>query len=68
MVGFRAFGKPTGFVLNYSPDHAVEFDLIGNAVRVRDRAHRPGTASFSLKGRASPLTKGEIAAVFGTRR
>ena len=62
-----AFGTPTSVVVNYSPDHAVEFDLNGNPLRVLDRAHRPGTASFSLKGRASPLTPGEMAAVFGTR-
>ena len=43
------FGKPVAVVVNYSPDHAVEFDLTGNPVRVLDRAHRPGAASFSLK-------------------
>lgn len=63
-----AFGKPTGVVVNFSPDHAVEFDLKGNPLRVLERAHRPGTASFSLKGRASPLTQGEMAAVFGDQR
>ena len=62
-----AFGTPTSVVVNYSPDHAVEFDLIGNPVRVLERAHRPGSASFSLKGRASPLSGSEMAAVFGTR-
>ena len=61
------FGKPVAVVINYSPDHAVEFDLNGNPLRVLDHAHRPGTASFSLKGRASPLSRGEMAAVFGTR-
>jgi hypothetical protein len=60
-------GTPTSVVVNYSPDHAVEFDLIGNPVRVLERAHRPGSASFSLKGRASPLSGSEMAAVFGTR-
>jgi hypothetical protein len=63
-----AFGKPTGVVVNYSPDHAVEFDLKGNPLRVLELAHRPGTASFSPKGRASPLTQGEMAAVFGDPR
>jgi hypothetical protein len=63
-----AFGTPTSVVVNYSPDHAIEFDLNGNPVRVLEQANRPGTASFSLKGRASPLTKGETAAVFGARR
>jgi hypothetical protein len=27
---FPGFGKPIGFVLNYSPDFAVRFDLAGN--------------------------------------
>jgi hypothetical protein len=61
------FGKPVGLILNYSPDHAVEFDLKGNPLRVLDRAHRPGKASFSLKGCSSPLTQRELAAVFGAR-
>jgi hypothetical protein len=61
------FGKPVGVIVNYSPDHAVEFDLKGNPLRVLDRAHRPGTASFSLKGCSSPLTQRELAAVFGIR-
>jgi hypothetical protein len=62
-----AFGKPTGVVVNYRPDHAIEFDLRGNPLRVLERAHRPGTATFSLKGHALPLTQREMAAVFGAR-
>ncbi len=61
-----AFGKPTGVIVNYSPDHAVEFDLNGNPLRVFDRAHRPGVASFSLGGR--PLTLGELGAIFRGHR
>jgi hypothetical protein len=53
-----AFGRPTGVIVNYRPDHAVEFDLKGNQLRVLERAHRPGTASFSIKGRAAPLAQG----------
>jgi hypothetical protein len=61
------FGKAIGVVVNYSPDHAVEFDLTGKPLRVLDRAHRPGTAGFTLKGRASPLSRGEMGALFGAR-
>ena len=25
-----AFGRPTGFIVNYTPDRAVRFDLDGN--------------------------------------
>jgi hypothetical protein len=60
-----AFGRPTGVIINYSPDGAVQFDLEGRPHQVFDRAYRPGKASFSLKGR--PLTESELAAVFGTR-
>ena len=28
------FGKPTGVVVNYSPDHAIHYDLKGNVVEV----------------------------------
>ena len=58
-----AFGRPTGFIVNYSPDHAVRFDLDGNAVETLDRARRIGTASYSLSGR--PLSRGELDAIFG---
>jgi hypothetical protein len=51
------FGRPTGVVVNYTPDHAVEFDLNGNPLRVLEQAHRPGVASFSLKGCAVPLVE-----------
>ena len=61
------FGKAIGVVVNQSPDHAIEFDLNGSELRTRDHAYQAGKASFSLKGRASPLTKGEMVAVFGTR-
>jgi hypothetical protein len=46
-----AFGRPTGFIVNYSPDHAVEFDLAGKPVRIFDRAHRLGSVQFIISGR-----------------
>jgi hypothetical protein len=60
-----AFGRPTGVIVNYSPDRAVQFDLEGKPHQVFDRAYQPGKASLSIKGR--PLTESELAAVFGTR-
>jgi hypothetical protein len=45
------FGRATGFIVNYSPDHAVRFDLEGKPVEVLDRAYRLGEATFHLKGR-----------------
>jgi hypothetical protein len=39
-----AFGKPIGFVINYSPDHAIRFDLNGQPTAILDKAVRPGTA------------------------
>jgi hypothetical protein len=51
-----AFGRPIGFVVNYSPDHAVCFDLDGNALEVLSKAHRVGHATFHLKGSSVPLS------------
>jgi hypothetical protein len=42
------FGKPTGFVVNYSPDHAVRYDLAGNAQEILPSAYRTGKASMSV--------------------
>ena len=36
------FGKTTGFIVNYTPDSAVSFDLHGNPVEHFDRAYIPG--------------------------
>jgi hypothetical protein len=50
-----AFGKPIGFVINYSPDRAVRFDLKGQPIAILDKAVRPGTAVlFLLGGRPIP--------------
>ena len=42
------FGRPTGFVVNYSPDHAVRYDLGGNALEILPAAVRTGKASMSV--------------------
>jgi hypothetical protein len=48
--GVLAFGKPIGFVINYSPDKAVRFDPNGQPLAVLDKAVRPGTAVLRLGG------------------
>ena len=35
-------GRTTGFIVNYTPDSAVRFDLDGNPVESFDRAYIPG--------------------------
>jgi len=57
------FGRPTGIIINYTPDHAVRSDLEGNAVEVLDRAYRLGDVSFSIGKR--PVSPGELEALFG---
>jgi hypothetical protein len=52
--GVPAFGKPFGFVINYSPDQAVRFDPNGQPIAILDKAVRPGTAVLRLGGRPIP--------------
>jgi hypothetical protein len=53
--GVPAFGKPNGFVINYSPDKAVRFDSNGQPIAILDKAVRPGTAVLlRLGGRPIP--------------
>jgi hypothetical protein len=56
------FGKPVGVIINHSPDHAVRFDLEGNAIEVLDRAYRLGEATLSIGKR--PVSSKELAAIF----
>ena len=49
-----AFGRPTYFVVNYSPDHAVRFDLDGHALESLPTAHRIGQATLFIN--ASPAS------------
>jgi hypothetical protein len=44
-------GLATGFVINYTPDSAVRFDVHGDPVEVLDRAYRPGSVSVLVGGR-----------------
>jgi hypothetical protein len=58
-----AFGKPIGFVINYSPDKAVRFDPNGQPIAILDKAVRPGTAVLRLGGR--PIPAEALGTVFG---
>jgi hypothetical protein len=49
-----AFGRPTGFVLNFSPDRAVRFDPEGNPKKIFNKAYRVGQVNLSLGGRPIP--------------
>ena len=44
-------GNTVGFVINYTPDHAVQFDLLGNPVEVLASVYSPGTVQLELGGR-----------------
>ena len=58
------FGRPTGVVVNYSPDHAIRFDLEGNALELLHEAYRPGELTVRISGR--PTSPGELDAILGT--
>lgn len=47
-------GATTGFIINYTPDHAVRFDVDGNPVEEFDRAYSPGEVELFLRGRKIP--------------
>lgn len=45
------FGSTTGFVVNYTSDRAVLFDLDGHPKEIFDHAYMPGEVSLSIGGR-----------------
>jgi hypothetical protein len=47
-------GSTVGFVVNFTPDCAVRFDLNGDPVEVLDRAYTPGQVSILRGGRKVP--------------
>src|SRR5665213_1775059 len=47
-------GTTTGFIVNYTPDSAVRFDLGGNPIEHFDRAYVPGQVELFLGGRKVP--------------
>lgn len=51
--GLPGFGRVTGFVINYTPDQAVRFNLDGNPVEKLDKAYiRGSTAMRGINGSA----------------
>lgn len=44
----RFFGPTTGFIISYTPDHAVRFGLDGIAVEVLTRAYSPGEVELCI--------------------
>jgi len=49
-----AFGRPTGVIVNYTPDRAVRFDMEGNALEILSQAYRPGEALLFIGRRPIP--------------
>jgi hypothetical protein len=47
----KFFGPTTGFLVNYTPDHAVRFDCEGRPVETLARAYHPGEVTVSLRRR-----------------
>jgi hypothetical protein len=43
-----AFGRPTGVIINYSPDRAVRYDLKGDPIETFTEAIRGGEASLTV--------------------
>src|SRR5580700_10014665 len=44
-----AFGETAGFVINFTPDHSVRYDLEGKVIETLPEAVRPGEADLTLK-------------------
>ena len=57
------FGRTTGFIINYSPDHAVRFDLDGNPVEVFSRAYSPAQIESQIGRRR--ISAGSFGAIAG---
>jgi hypothetical protein len=47
-------GKTTGFVIKYTPDHAIRFHLSGDPVEMLTFAYYPGQVSIEISGRQTP--------------
>jgi hypothetical protein len=50
------FGKTTGFIVNYTPDSAVRFDVDGNPVEHFDRAYIPGQVEVFIGKQKLPAS------------
>ena len=40
--------RDQGFIVNFTPDHAVEFDTDGNVVASFEKAYRPGEVEIFI--------------------
>jgi hypothetical protein len=61
-----AFGKATGYVLNWQPDRAERYDLAGNLLEVQERAERLGEGFLRFRGRE--IEGPTVRAVIGSDR
>ena len=50
------FGPTKGFIVNYTPDRAVQFDTDGNVIASFDKAYRPGEVEFFIGKQKLPET------------
>ena len=53
------FGETLGFVINYTPDEAVRYNLEGHPVEILEEAYRPGEIEIRIGGRLVPPGCGE---------
>jgi hypothetical protein len=54
------FGATTGFIINYTPDFALRFDVKGNLIETLARAYRPGPRSGLTMGMKVISAKTEL--------
>jgi hypothetical protein len=58
------FGRTMGFIVNYTPDHAVRFDCEGRPIETLTRAYRPGEVGVTLGRR--PVSAEAFGKALGT--
>jgi hypothetical protein len=58
------FGEVLGFIINYSPEKALRYDLEGQPLEVLPKAYRPGDITLSIGGKSYSPTV--VARVLGT--
>ena len=54
------FGQPVGYVVNYTPDHAIRLDLSGIKVEELASAYRPGQVQFRFSNGTFDVRRGQI--------
>ncbi len=53
----KFFGPATGFIINYTPDYAVRFDINGSPVEVLNRAYSPGEVTLTIGRKTMPAER-----------